>query len=101
MRRPKHSANLALTGMSGALSWGASIAYVGERRDTDFDRVPARRVALEDYVLGSLRIGYRLTPSLEAYGRVENGFDSNYQDVFGYDVAGRTVYAGLRLRLGS
>ncbi|MEA2283923.1 MAG: hypothetical protein QOK21_4530, partial [Solirubrobacteraceae bacterium] len=31
--------------------------------------------------------------------RVENAFDARYQDVVGYATAGRTVYAGLRLRL--
>jgi vitamin B12 transporter len=77
------------------------LAYVGARRDTDFDSFPARRVTLEDYALASLRIGYQVTPSLEAYGRIENGLDADYQDVFGYKVAGRTIYAGLRLRLGS
>ena len=101
VRRPRHSANAVLTGTSGPLSWGASIAYVGERRDLDFDAFPARRVTLEEHALGSLRIGYRVSPSLEAYGRIENAFDANYEDVLGYNVAGRTVYAGLRLRLGS
>jgi vitamin B12 transporter len=101
VRRPRHSANAVLTGASGPLNWGASIAFVGKRSDTDFDTFPARRVTLEDYALASLRIGYRVTPSLEAYGRIENGFDAEYQDVLGYEVAGRTVYAGLRLRLGS
>jgi vitamin B12 transporter len=101
VRRPRHSANAVLTGTAGPLSWGASIAYVGKRRDMDFDAFPARPVTLEDYALGSLRIGYQVTSSLDAYGRIENGFDADYQDVLGYDVAGRTIYAGLRLRLGS
>ena len=101
VRRPRHSANAVLTGGFGRMSWGGSIAYVGKRSDTDFDVFPARRVSLQDYLLGSLRIGYRITRSLEAYGRMENGFDADYQDALGYEVAGRTVYAGLRLRLGA
>lgn len=101
VRRPRHSANAVVTGSSGPLSWGASVAYVGDRGDTDFDVFPARRVTLEDYVLGSLRISYQVTPSLEAYGRIENAFDADYEDALGYNTPGRTVYAGLRLRLGS
>jgi vitamin B12 transporter len=101
VRRPKHSANAVLTGTLGPVSWGASIAYVGQRGDSDFDVFPARRVTLQDYALGSLRIGYRITPALEAYGRVENALDADYQDALGYNTAGRTVYAGLRLRFGA
>jgi len=100
LRRPKHSANAVLTGAAGAVSWGASLAYVGARGDTDFETFPARRVRLGDYALASLRLGYRVTPNLEAYARVENGFDADYQDALGYNTPGRSVYAGLRLRFG-
>jgi vitamin B12 transporter len=101
VRRPRHSANAVLTGEAGPLSWGASIAYVGERQDTDFDVFPARRVTLDDYALASLRIAYRVTPGLEAYARAENAFDADYEDVLGYATPRRTIYAGLRLRFGS
>ena len=100
VRRPRHSANAYLTGERGPLRWGASLAYVGSRSDMDFDSFPAQRVKLGAYVLGSARLGYRLTERVEAYARVENAFDSDYQDVVGYNTAGRTVYAGLRLSLG-
>ena len=99
VRRPKHSANLLASGSIGRFDYGGSLAYVGKRRDTDFDAFPAEVVTLDDYLLASLKVGYRFMPSLEAYARVENAFDANYQDVVGYNTAGRTVYAGLRLRL--
>lgn len=100
VRRPRHTAALFGFGEAGPLSWSASAAYVGEREDMNFDVFPAQRVTLDDYVLASLRIGYRLTPQIEAYGRVENGFDEDYEDVLGYRTAGRTIYAGVRLLLG-
>jgi vitamin B12 transporter len=100
VRRPRNSANLAAWGDAGRFSWGASLAYVGARRDTDFDLFPAAVVRLDDYVLGSLRVGYRILPQLELYARMENGFDADYQDVVGYNTPGRTVYAGLRVALG-
>lgn len=100
VRRPKHSASLIGFGTSGRFNWGASIAYVGAREDTDFDVFPAETVRLDDYALGSLRIGYQVLPQLELYARVENGFDADYQDVVGYETPGRTVYAGLRVALG-
>jgi vitamin B12 transporter len=99
-RRPRSTANLAAWGESGRFSWGASLAYVGARLDPDFDLFPAPVVRLDDYVLGSLRVGYRFLPQLELYARMENAFDANYQDVVGYNTPGRTVYAGLRVALG-
>lgn len=91
-RRPRHSANLFATGTFGPVEIGASLAYVGERRDA--------AALLDDYVLGSLKVGYDITPALQAYARVENAFDADYQDAFGYNTPGRTVHAGLRVRLG-
>jgi vitamin B12 transporter len=100
VRRPRHGFNLIGHGEAGQFSWGASLAYVGRRRDTDFDLFPAQTVMLDDYALAALRIGWRLWPNLELYGRIENVFDANYQDVVGYNTPGRTVYAGLRFLLG-
>ncbi|HEU0135033.1 MAG TPA: TonB-dependent receptor [Allosphingosinicella sp.] len=100
-RRPRHSANLAADWTTGRLLAGASIAYVGKRRDSDFDPFPAVPVTLGDYWLANLRIGYRLTEQFELFGRVENATGSDYRDVFGYASQGRSVHAGLRVRLGS
>jgi vitamin B12 transporter len=95
-RRPKHSANLFGTGRFGPMELGAGLSYVGKRRDAVFPT----DVTLNDYLLASAKIGYRITPALEAYARVENAFNAEYQDVFGYNTPGRTVYAGVRIRLG-
>ncbi|HEY0012165.1 MAG TPA: TonB-dependent receptor [Allosphingosinicella sp.] len=99
VRRPKHSANVTAFGETGRLTYSASLAYVGARTDTDFDIF--QTVRLGAYALASARIGWRLTDGLEAYARLENALDEEYQDVAGYATAGRTVHAGLRLRFGS
>lgn len=100
VRRPRSTANLVAFGEADRFSWGASLAYVGKRRDTDFDAFPSPVVTLDDYALASLRLGYRILPQLELYARMENAFDADYQDVIGYNTPGRTVYAGLRVTLG-
>jgi vitamin B12 transporter len=100
VRRPRHSLNLLAAGTSGRLSWGASAAYVGARQDSDFEVFPARRVRLGDYLLASANVGWRLSDRLEAFARAENAFAADYQDAFRYETPGRTVHAGLRLRLG-
>ena len=42
----------------GRFRWGASLAYVGKRRDTDFDLFPAATVTLDDYLLASANLAY-------------------------------------------
>ena len=100
VRRPRHSAALSGHGSLGPVEIGGSLAYVGERRDTDFEAFPARTVTLNNYLLGSLKVGWRVSEALEAYVRAENLFDAQYEDAFGYNTAGRTIHAGLRARLG-
>jgi vitamin B12 transporter len=98
IRRPKHTANLVADWTLGRLTSGASLAYVGSRRDIDFDTfIP---VKLGDYVLAGARVAYAITPAIEAFGRVDNAFDANYRDQVGYATPGRTIHAGLRVRLG-
>ena len=99
VRRPKHSGSVYGTWRRGPVTIGASLAYVGDRKDSDFDLFPAPRVRLDDHVLASARVAYRITPAVEAFARVENAFDAAYQDVVGYNTPGRKAYAGVRLRL--
>ncbi len=100
VRRPRHTANLLATGEAGPFTWGVSGAYVGGRTDQDFNYFPAPTVVLHPYLLASANVGWRFARGLEAYVRTENAFDAHYQDVIGYHTPGRTVYAGLRIRLG-
>jgi vitamin B12 transporter len=100
IRRPRHSFNSYAAWQSGPIAVAGSLAYVGRRTDRDFDLFPAPIVELDDYWLSSLSLSYRLLPQVELFARAENGFDSEYQDVFGYNLPGRTVHAGLRVTLG-
>ncbi len=54
---------------------------------------------LDDYWLVRLAGSYELTPGVEAFGRIENLLDQNYQEVLGYETAGLAAYAGLRFKL--
>lgn len=98
LRRPSHSGSVTLDGARGKLSYGASIAYVGRRADTDFDIF--QRVSLSPYWLAGARIAFAVRPGVELFGRIANAFDDDYQDVVGYRTEGRSGYAGLRLALG-
>ncbi|MEN3971504.1 TonB-dependent receptor [Sphingomicrobium sp. XHP0235] len=99
IRRPAHRAALILTGEKGLVRYGATLAYVGERFDTDFDQFPAPRLRLAPYVLADARVAYALTDNLDLSVRGSNLFDSDYQDVIGYRTAGRKLFAGVDVRL--
>ncbi|HET9810121.1 MAG TPA: hypothetical protein VFP53_00305, partial [Sphingomicrobium sp.] len=100
VRRPRHSASVALDGRSGHFTYGASLAYVGAREDTNFDVFPARPVRLGNYWLAGARVAYALSPEFELFARGSNLLDERYQDVFGYRTEGRAAYIGIRLSGG-
>ncbi len=99
-RRPKHGGSVALDGARGRLTYGAAIAYTGDRIDTNFDVFPSQRVRLSAYWLASAQIAYRIIDEVEAHVRVANAFDDDYQDVVGYRTEGRSIHAGIRVALG-
>jgi vitamin B12 transporter len=100
VRRPKWSGAVSADGEAGRLTYGASLALVGARSDVDFDQFPAATVRLGGYALASARLGWRISPQVELFGRVANAFDRRYADVVGYRPSGRSINGGLRLGLG-
>ena len=98
IRRARHSGSLTATAERDRLTLAASLAYVGKRRDVDFDTFTD--VTLGDYVLVTVSGRYRLSESIELTARVENAGDADYQDVFGYATPGIAAYGGLRVRWG-
>ena len=98
VRRARHSGALTATAERDRLTLAASVAYVGKRRDTDFDSFTD--VTLDDYALATLSGRYRLSESIELTARVENAADADYRDVFGYATPGLAAYGGFRIRWG-
>ncbi|MBW0007682.1 MAG: TonB-dependent receptor [Sphingomonas sp.] len=96
LRRPKHSGSVAFDGTSGRLSYGGSIAYVGQHFDQR-DTSPFDRVTLGSYWLADARVAYAMRPGVDLFARMTNALNQRYQDVFGYRTERRAVYAGVRL----
>ena len=99
-RRPRHSGSLALDGMRGRLTYGAMVAYTGDRIDTNFDLFPSQRVRLGAYWLAGAKLAYHIIDPVEVHVRVANAFDDEYQDAVGYRTEGRSIHAGVRVALG-
>ncbi|MEM1198959.1 MAG: TonB-dependent receptor, partial [Pseudomonadota bacterium] len=103
VRRPKHSASLDVFAKfyDGRLRTNLGIVYNGKMEDLEFvAATPQTRVTLGDYVLGRLSAEYDITDGITWFGRMENLFNSNYQEVLFFETPGFAAYTGFRIDLG-
>jgi len=98
LRRPKHKAGLSFNySFIENTNTDLEIIYIGKRDDINFSLF--ERLKLKDYTLVNLALSYKLLNLVEIFGRVENLFDAEYEEVFGYGTAGLSGYAGIKLTL--
>ena len=104
LRRPKNTASLNLNyGFAdgrGNVNLGAR--YVGSRRDNDFaDYDPVTFgptvIKLDSYTLVNIAASYRFNKHLRLFGRVDNLFDKDYEEVVGFATPGTAAYVGLQI----
>ena len=93
LRRPKDYGNLGVA-WSGR---DARLRVVANYR-LSLDAVDVGGVALDDYGVLDVSGAFSVNRTLEVFARIENATDERYQEVSGYNTAGRGVYAGARLR---
>jgi vitamin B12 transporter len=62
------------------------------------DSIDIGGVALDDYEVLDLSATYDLSDMFEIFGRVQNAADETYQEVVGFNTAGRSLYGGIRMR---
>ncbi|MFQ5534629.1 MAG: TonB-dependent receptor plug domain-containing protein [Sphingomonadales bacterium] len=91
VRRPKHLANVEATyGTGGRFSGSLGVTYTGKKLDTG-------GITLDDHFVAEARGAYKVTDKIEFFGRVENLFDADYQEIFGFGTPGVSAFFGLRL----
>ena len=93
-------ATMAFAGGRGTLTVAA--AYNGVTPDLAFGlpTFETVRVKLDDYWLATVAARYKLEPGVEVFGRIENVFDADYQEVYGFETAGIAAFAGIKLTFG-
>lgn len=74
---------------------GASLFYVGERKDLYTDLVITQEVTLDGYVDANLHFGYKFTDQLSAFVKGSNLFGDNYQKWLNYPVQGIQGLVGV------
>ncbi|MEN3748194.1 TonB-dependent receptor [Sphingomonas sp. HF-S3] len=103
VRRPGDiaSVNATVSSADQRLSGTLTVRYNGRIRDvayTDRNYVPVD-VSLKPFTLVNLNAQFRITDKVSIFGRVENLFDVDYEEVFGYATPGIAAYGGLRIGL--
>ncbi len=93
-RRPAHQVNLGVvyTTRQERLTLQA---FYRAARDT-LDDTTSGVVALDDYSVLDLGTTFTLAAQVQLYARIENALDEQYEELTGYNTAGRATYIGLR-----
>ena len=86
-RRAKTLAQAGLTQSLGYWDTGFQLRYGGVRNDD--------AQTLKAYTIVDLNASRALTSDLRLNLRIENASNKNYQTIYGYNVPGRTLFAGL------
>lgn len=90
VRVPEHTGDLSFSiDPDGPLSGTVSLRYNGKERDANG--------IVDSWTRVDLSARYALSESVEIYGRIENLFDENYQQILGYGTPGTSGYLGVRL----
>ena len=98
VRRPIHSGSLTAAYVfydDRARIFGEAV-FNGEMEDNAYTTFPATRVTLDSYAVVNVGGSFKFNDKLEGYGRIENVFDQEYEEVFGYNTQGRTAFLGVR-----
>ncbi len=97
-RRPYHVASFNASYRPVArLGIDLAIYYNGRADDTR-SFFPDQGQKLDAYTLVNLAASFDVNKRLRIFGRIENMFDDDYQEVTNYGSVGRTAYGGVELR---
>lgn len=96
-RRAREFGSFGVNQSIGALNLGAEIRYSGARHDAYYNIITFANTAvtLPGYQLLNLTTRYQVEKSLHVSARVDNLFNRNYSEAYGYNTPGRTLFIGL------
>ena len=93
-RTPRHDLVLGFdTQFIGALNAGMDLRYVADVKASPF--APADN-KVGDFTVVGANISYDFSDTAQAYLRVENLFDEDYETAGGFNTPGRSAYFGIR-----
>lgn len=96
VRRPRHQGGIRATRrLTPGLRAFGELRFEAGR----FDSGTGGRVSMSSFAVVNLAADYRLSEQVRLRGRVENLFDTEYEEVIGYGTAGISGYLGLSFTL--
>ncbi len=89
LRRPENLFNLGIlyVGMDGRLNVNGFYRYQADSLDSGGP--------LDDFGVFDLTASYQLNDNFRLYGRFENAFDEEYEEIIGYNAARSAAYIGV------
>ena len=98
LRRAEHAGSLNVYGpVISGLTLDGRLLAVGSSADSDFSSFPVAEVTNAGYVKMDLGATARLGSTVTAMLRVENLFDAQYEETFGYPALGQIFRVGMTL----
>lgn len=97
VRRPRHSVNGAITVRPHEdVTVSLSAVYVIDRED--YDAVSGAQRDIEDFLNVRLSATWRVSQNVELFGRIENLFGDQYEEIPGFPAMDTGAYAGVKIR---
>ena len=80
------------------LFFNANLQFTGDQTDVYYPPYPepSQVVIMDAHTLLNLNMNYSASDKLEIYVHLDNAFDKDYEQVFGYKTLGFGVSVGLR-----
>ncbi|MDW3096248.1 MAG: TonB-dependent receptor [Gammaproteobacteria bacterium] len=100
IRVPKNTASLVANYkfLEHRANINLNISYTDDQFDSDFSTFPSARVELGDYTLVNISGEYQINNWLTLQGRIENLFNKDYQNIFGYETPGINAHIGVKFQ---
>lgn len=102
-RRPENKVRLFGQYTRGRFDGRIDLHHIGARADLDRSSWPPERVDNPSYTKVDVALGYKLIETerraLEVFGRLENLFDEDYEEVYGFSAPGFAAFGGIRMTL--
>jgi vitamin B12 transporter len=101
LRRPKNKATVTLVYLPTSrvktqLQWRAH----SNRSDMDYSAPNGpERITLGGYATVNFTASYQLSETVELFSRIDNLFDKEYEEVYGFGTMGAAAYGGVKLTL--
>jgi len=93
LRRPRHSGSIDLWHDFGEFDVGLGLGFVADRMDVDAQTFAT--IEGEDYAVARFYASWQVNANLRLRARVENAFDTDYEQVHGFPQPGIGAFGGM------